>query len=173
MWVCVSIAVEMDQMQSKMVSILLKLPKRTDEPIEIFRRRRNKVSAQFCSKVGQWSLAWAAKVIQWHEHVQRSGQYNAINSRLLKFHNQEWLLHRRAEWIAQHESSISRVTAFAGWTGTRLNVGQPQPRWEEGLALAKTISITRGTSFNGNTNLSIGIRIREAMCTLRSIMESF
>ena len=108
-----------------------------------------------------------------YEHVERSGRYNAINARLLKYHNQQWLLFQRSAWLAQNQSSVSRVTAIAGRTGTRLNIGQPQTRWEEGLALAKTVSSTRDTSFVGNSSLSIGTRIREAMSTLRGLMEPF
>ena len=82
----------------------------------------------------------------------------------------QWLMHKRAEWVSQHESSSNRVTMRAGRTGTRLNIGQPQIRWEEGLALAKSVLSTRDTSLIGNNSLSIGTRIREAMQILRTIV---
>ena len=86
----------------------------------------------------------------------------------------QWLLHKRAEWISEHESSSSRVTTVAGRTGTRLNIGQPQIRWEEGLALAKEVHHnTRDASLvdTCRSKISIGTRIREAVKALRNFLE--
>ena len=125
-----------------------------------------------CDKIGLWSLCWASRVQQWHEHVLRSACHNSINARLIRYHDAQWLLHKRAEWISEHESSSSRVTTVAGRTGTRLNIGQPQIRWEEGLALAKEVQHnTRDASLVDRSKISIGTRIREAVKALRNFLE--
>jgi len=158
-----SIAVEMDQMQSKMVSVLIHLPFGPLETVEGYCRRKNKLAAQLCAKIGRWSLLWAAKVVDWHAHVTRSEQYGSMTAKLVKYHDAQWLFHKRACWVAEHASSSSRVTAVAGRTGTRLNIGQPQTRWEEGLALARSVMQSRESTLIGNKSLSIGSRIRNAM----------
>ena len=52
---------------------------------------------------------------------------------------------------------------MAGRTGTRLNIGRPQPRWEEGVALAESVLQTRDSTVRGNQPLGIATRIREAV----------
>ena len=73
----------------KMVSILIRVPKDPNESIETFCRRRNKCASQMCDKIGLWSLCWASRVQQWHEHVLRSACRNSINARLIRNHRSD------------------------------------------------------------------------------------
>ena len=81
-------------------------------------------------------------------------------------------MHKRSQWVASEGGANARVSMRAGRTGTRLNIGQPQPRWEEGVALAKTVLGSRDTTLIGNQPLSIGSRIRNAMSTLHRFFDS-
>ena len=47
-------------------------------------------------------------------------------------------------------------------TGTRLNIGQPQPRWAAGVDLASVVLGGLSDSQSSSHALSIGSRIREA-----------
>ena len=106
-----SIAIEMDQMQSKMVSVLLNLPKSPLEDIEGYCRRRSRVARKVSAEIGLWSLMWAEKVINWHEHVLRGAKhssrsdgeaYLSMNANLIHFHDAKWLFHKRSQWTAQN-----------------------------------------------------------------------
>ncbi len=87
---------------------------------------------------------------------------------MIQYHDSSWLLQKRAEFVASHASSSSRVSAVAGRTGTRLNGLRPQRRWEEGVALAKETLSSRSKHMRGDAQLSIGTRIKNAFDTLRS-----
>ena len=102
----------------------------------------------------------------------RSRKHGSINSGLLEYHNNEWLLHKRSQWVASRGDNSSRVSALAGRTGTRLNLGHPQPRWEEGVALAREVLVTSDKSIKGGLSLGIGTRIRNAVSTLHELFNS-
>ena len=117
-----------------------------------------------------WSIDWPERIISWHEHVLRSSKTNSINSKLISFHDSEWLLHKRSQWVASRLSNSNRISALAGRTGTRLNIGQPQPRWDEGVALAREVLQSRSVALKGAQPLGIGSRIRNAVSSLREFM---
>ena len=54
------------------------------------------------------------------------------------------------------------ISLWAGRTGTRANAGKPQPRWEAGIDLARSLQNTRSVSAHGGSGISIGSRIRSA-----------
>ena len=64
-----------------------------------------------------------------------------------------------------------RVTALAGRTGTRLNIRQPQTRWGDGVALARSVVKSRDVTIKGAQPLSIGSRIRNAVSTLNEYFD--
>ena len=170
----------MDQMQSKMVSVLLNLPKSPLEDIEGYCRRRSRAARKVSAKIGLWSLTWAEKVISWHEHVLRAAKHSSrsdgkahlsMNANLIHFHDAKWLFHMRSQWTAQNYNTCSsnRVTAQAGRTGTRLDIGCVQIRWEEGLALARSVKQAEDSNSNGKS-LSIGSRIKNALNELHNMV---
>ena len=57
---------------------------------------------------------------------------------------------------------------FAGRTGSRNNVGKPQPRWADGISLAKDILDERDTAHESRKVISIVTRIREAIQNIKS-----
>ena len=116
-----------------------------------------------------WSEQWAQKVTTWHEHVVRSERYGHVNAKLLSFHGSQWLLGKRTEFIPWNGQS-SRITCAAGRTGTRLNIGRPQVRWEDGVALAREVAKGRHQSESGGAPLTIGTRIRKALDALRVLI---
>ena len=63
-------------------------------------------------------------------------------------------------------TGVGRNTATAGRLGSRKFAGTPQPRWEEGIALAEQVSQVREINHFGNARLSVSVRIREAQSFL-------
>ena len=49
--------------------------------------------------------------------------------------------------------------------------GRPQPGWEEGIALAKSVVQARSISQKGSNALRVGTRIREALFSIRSAVQ--
>ena len=73
--------------------------------------------------------------------------------RLLHIRDESWLLHQRSQYVSQEGTpyNSSRVSAAGGRTGTRLNIGRPQTRWHEGVALAEAINSSNSeSSWSGN-----------------------
>ena len=66
-------------------------------------------------------------------------------------------------------SASSRNSLQAGRTGTRLNIGRPQPRWEAGVDLARSFLAGRGHHLRGGNSLSVGSRIRSAALRLAEL----
>ena len=91
----------------------------------------------------------------------------AIIIHLANFKDVSWLMHERAKWVPPN-SLGSRNSCVAGRTGTRLNVGRPQPRWQEGIALAEEVLNNRNIGLKGQNALTIGSRIRNALLHISS-----
>ena len=86
---------------------------------------------------------------------------------IYKFHDSEWLLHQRSEFVN------SRCSLTAGRTGTRLNVGRPQVRWEDGFNTARILLDSRVASVQGNNMLSISTIFRETFSTVRNSLRQY
>ena len=112
---------------------------------------------------------WANRQISWHEHVSRKG---GVLGWILKYRDAVWLLNRRGEFAASNGSLFSRISMFAGRTGTRLDIGKPVERWESGIELARAAIATSHVNVHGTHALSIGTRIRQAAQSLRDIFGS-
>ena len=117
------VAQELDQLQGKMVSILLRMPRRPGEAINEYCRRRNREAAKKCKKVGLWSLHWFKRAVAWDRHIQRGHNPFSWPSLLHEFHDASWLEHQR------HCQNLRG-------TGTRVSAGRPHARWNEGIAFA-------------------------------------
>ena len=56
--------------------------------------------------------------------------------------------------------------------GIRTTGGKPQPRWHEGVSLAKALHEVRSESLIGSATLSIGTRFRQAQSFLRQLFDA-
>ena len=90
---------------------------------------------------------------------------------LLEFKTMDWLVHMRAAWVPSAEGVNSRRSVVAGRTGTRCNIGRPQPRWEEGVVLARSVLLARTQSQKGNNAVTVRTRIREALVNVRTAVQ--
>ena len=86
-----------------------------------------------------WSMTWCQRVIDWDEHIRRGARYNHICSSLLDHKNSLWLRVQRSAWVPENsnDSGGRGLSVLSGRTGTRLNIGRPQVRWDEGVANAR------------------------------------
>ena len=82
---------------------------------------------------------------------------------LLLVRNSDWLQAQRSQFVASNGSAARRNSLTAGRTGTRLNIGKPQARWDAGISLARVVLGSRSDSLSGSHSLSIGSRIRNAV----------
>ena len=168
-----SVAIEIDNLQCRMVSILIPCARQSHEDLDTFCRRRLRNARNICKSAGFWSEIWAKRIIKWNDHVRRGAEYKHICARLLDYNNAEWLLHQRAQFVPV-DGSNHRCSVTAGRTGTRCNIGRPQPRWESSVLLARSVLNSRKTSERGNNALTIGTRIRNAFAELSTaVQQSF
>ena len=131
-----SVANEMDSLQAHMLSVLAKVPRLAGESVEQWFRKRQRSGRKLAEKCGLWSSIWIKRMLDWHEHVQRSEKYGFLGRALLEWHDQSWLTNLRLQWVSSDGSAYSRNRPDAGRLGSRLVGGQPQPRWSEGITLA-------------------------------------
>ena len=116
---------------------------------------------------------WCQRVVNWHEHVKRAGQYKHMCFYVLNYHDSEWLQMQRSRFVPSNGSDQTRNSIFRGRTGTRLNIGRPQVRWADGLSVARLLLEGRQSSLDGNNALSGGSAIRESVTTARNYVEMF
>ena len=64
----------------------------------------------------------------------------------------------------------SRNSLVAGRTGTRLNVGRPQVRWDVGVTVARESIAVRTRSAQGGASRSIGSIVSDAMQSAREFI---
>ena len=160
-----TVAIALDSLQCCMTKLLVPTSRLPGEDIDSYFRRRSRQARNLCSQVGFWSELWCQRVINWDQHVRRGVSYQHICANLLNFKDSQWLTHQRSMYVPSNGIS-SRVSVSAGRTGTRNNIGRPQPRWEAGVALARDVLGSRTTAQRGNNALSIGSRIRSAFIEL-------
>ena len=164
-----SIAVELDSLMCHFARLILPCFPKFYESVDDFDRRRKREARDFCTRIGLWSTVWAKRVVAWQAHLHRAEHFNHPCSRILQFHGLEWLEQQRSFFLN------SRNTLWAGQTGTRVQRGRPQVRWESGCELAKLVLSSRENSLQGNRKLSVSSRIREALLQLRegSLLSGF
>ena len=141
------------------------------EDIGVFCRRRLKLARNFCESAGFWSLLWCDRVDKWNQHIHRGAAYGHMCATLIEYNNSDWLMHMRSFWVPSQSDSFG-YSLTGGRTGTRCSSGRPQPRWEEGIALAKAVVQAGAMSQKGSNSLSVGTRIREALLSIRSAVQN-
>ena len=82
-------------------------------------------------------------------------------ARVLSYHNARWLIQQRANF-----STGGRNSLLAGRTGTRLNIGRPQTRWEAGYETSVQMLGHRTSNERSSNMLSVGTIFREARAVL-------
>ena len=130
------IARELDIVQRKMISSIMRIERGPVESIDLFHQRRGRVAAQVARDQGLWSRRWWQRAQMWDEHLARSRNSSAWSSRLRTHRDRRWFTERRANLLGnQHSQSALSVTA--GRTQTRTAPGKVHMRWHDGIHLAK------------------------------------
>ena len=123
------------------------------------------------SQTGFWSTLWCQRVIDWDKHVRRGAKYQHVCAPLLTYKNAGWLMHQRLQFVISNGAS-ERCSPTAGRTGTRCNIGRPQTRWEQGVALAHEVMTSReDVSQKGKNAISLGSRIRNAILSITTAVQ--
>ena len=105
------------------------------------------------ARSGKWFIKWAEHMVPWHEHVMR---HDSIAKHILVSFSESCLFQQRIPFLS------SRCRPDGGRTGTRQNIGKPQPRWHEGSKFAKAMLAERAENLHGNRLLNIGSMIQNA-----------
>ena len=156
-----TVAVSLDAMQCHFATRILPCERLPTEDIDTYDRRRKRQARNFCGKIGFWSSVWIDRIVNWFDHVSRAEGRDHMCYRILQHHGASWLQERRGLFVN------TRNTLFAGRTGSRSQGGRPQPRWEEGIELARAVKDQRSIHVRGSNSLSIGSRVRAALLSLR------
>ena len=164
-----SIAILLDNTQCKMLSYILPCPVGVGETVDHYCRRRARLSRNVSSECGFWSKLWCHRVGRWDQHVRRGVGYHFCHD-LLLYHASQWLLMQRAFFTAENSE---RCTLTAGRTGTRLNIGRPQPRWDSGVHIATAVLESRVMNEQGSNALTIGTIVRNAVIATRQFADNF
>ena len=163
-----TVAVKMDHMQAEMMRCIIRTPILDGETNEHFFRRRARIARDTAARAGNWSKKWASRVLAWDKHINKSPlcvQQIHHCKYIIEYHDSTWLLFKRAAFTNE-----SGRTLAAGLTGTRSVSGRPQMRWQDGVSLASTIDSSRQTTLFGNHALGISSIAREAVVTMRSVI---
>ena len=127
------VAAEVDSIQRKMVSTLLRVPRGPQEPVEDYVRRRGRLAARTCKLHGLWSARWFTRAIFWDAHLARDRNAHTWAARLRNYRGSDWLMRRRVEFLPRDGQSRSAV---AGRTDTRGYRGKVHVRWLDGISFA-------------------------------------
>ena len=113
------IAQEVDCMQRKMVSTLLKTPRYPDGEAADFIRRRGRLAAGKCREVGQWSHRWFRRALDWNEHLERPRNGCSWASSLFHYTDRQWfiarcasLLDERLQWFLHRRQNGDKSSAW-------------------------------------------------------------
>ena len=131
------VAFELDHVQQKMTSSLLRLPRDDGEEIESFVRRRGRAARKCNEEMGLWSQHWFARAIRWDDHLSRPINHHTWAAKLREYRGKDWLMQRRASFAPSTASRASSVSMTAGGTGTRAVRGYVHTRWHDGIDMAR------------------------------------
>ena len=88
---------------------------------------------------------------------------------LLTFRDSDWLVQKRLEWVSVNSTDFhgGRNAPDRGRTGTRLNIGRPQTRWEDGAKIARGIIDDLDESSQTRRKVTIGTAIYKLVQRIR------
>ena len=117
---------------------------------------------------------WCHRVLSCNDHVRRGAAYNHICAELLAYHDSNWLQNHRSQWVSASSTDFNggRNTLDRGRTGTRLNIGRPQVRWEDGTKVARGIIQEVDGSVQGRSKVTIGTAIRNLVQRISRLANS-
>ena len=156
-----AIAVELDQLQSRMLGIISRVCRRPYEDLLDYFKRRQHIGRKLAGDLGFWSAEWMKRSLSWHEHVVRGNSYDYPLFNLFSYHDKNWLIQNRLRFVPSDGTPFSRNTPRAGRLGTRAIGSRPKPRWEEGIDLIKELG-KHANSTPNSESVSIGTRIQRA-----------
>ena len=96
---------------------------------------------------------------------------NLFSRKLIEYRDAQWLIDQRMRFVSRNRSATSRNRPHAGRTGTRGGLGgRPQPRWQEGVALAKQVLNVSADDSENNSFLNVGSQIQGIRNSLNSLL---
>ena len=130
------IADELDTLQQKMSTILVRVPRSPGEDAASFVRRRGRIVRKHCKEKGLWSVRWFQRAVAWDNHLARPGSSRCWSARLRNYHGRDWLMQRRLSFTPSTGSTL------AGRTCTRAFPGKVFMRWHDGIELARSVGMS-------------------------------
>ena len=127
-------AIKLNQIQTKMCLIVQNLRPFEGEDLIGWSRRRWKCAHKLAAEQGLWSVKWFNRALRWDEHLERHP--NHVISPLRIWRGRDWLMQQRQSHMPAVSQFWSRLTSFAGRTGTRAYAGCVHKRWHDGVAFA-------------------------------------
>ena len=118
---------QQDTLQRRCLNIAAGVPRKRDEQIDEWQRRRSRHAGGLARRQGLWSERQYDRMLAWREHVERAHQYSTIPSAIWVWRDDRW---RRAQRL-----SMGSRTAAAGRLGTRV-ITHVFPRWEDAFVPA-------------------------------------
>ena len=118
---------DIDTLQRRMISSIVRAKPTAGEPAADFVRRRNRETTRHMNRIGKWSTKHLDRVLAWDSHLRRPRNSSSWAASLLDYKGEDWLRQRR---LTHSRGSGSR-------TGTRAAPGYVATRWHDGIAFAK------------------------------------
>ena len=121
---------DLDKLQLKMISKLVRITRDRAEDRKSYFGRRDQVCETLAEQSGRWSVLWADRLLRWSDHLRRERNAGSWASKLLRTEDAAWLRLQRLPFVCAARSLL------AGATATRVLAERPKARWEEALDAA-------------------------------------
>ena len=115
-----------DAVQRKVILSVSDVPRRADEELDSWQRRRSRFAGDLARRWELWSSRHEWRALRWHDHLMRD-HCHSIAAAALAWHGREWRRSRR-----EAAGSTSRD---AGRLGTRV-LTHVHMRWDDSIATA-------------------------------------
>ena len=129
-----TIAVELNALQRRMVSSILRIPQNSGETAAEYVKRRGQNSGRHCTQMGKLSSRWFKRARNWNEHLLRARNRQSWPARLLHYKDAGWFVQRRLSFLP---ADCKAGSCLAGRTDTRAVRGCVHMRWHDGIAFSK------------------------------------
>ena len=106
------------------MSIVAGVPRKRDETLDEWQRRRSRNSGAIARKQGSWSERHLDRPLAWRAHLERAATYDTIPATI-------WFW-RDALWRQDQRNRVGSRSLLAGRLGTRV-VTHVYQRWEDSL----------------------------------------
>ena len=129
----------LDSLQRRCFATALDLPRRPDEDLTTWQRRRSRHAGQLCRELGPWGQRHADRCRNWHAHLTR--ERNSASLPAIIF------AHQGAAWRRERRLAAGSSRSEAGRLASRV-LSHVHPRWEDsvaGLPNAASCAASSGT----------------------------